>query len=63
MTLHTEHRPLQAYIDALAEAGFVIQRIREVTEPKPGRQVEPHPVVLARACHPVLMVPAHLAGP
>jgi ubiquinone/menaquinone biosynthesis C-methylase UbiE len=33
MTFHTEHRPLQVYVDALADAGFVIQRIREVTEP------------------------------
>jgi ubiquinone/menaquinone biosynthesis C-methylase UbiE len=36
MTFHTEHRPLQAYIDALADAGFVVQRIREVTEPNPA---------------------------
>ncbi len=35
MTFHTEHRPIQAYTDALANAGFVIERVREVGEPDP----------------------------
>lgn len=33
MTFHSEHRPLQAYADALADGGFVIERIREAAEP------------------------------
>lgn len=33
MTFKMEHRPLQAYADALAEAGFLIERIQEVGEP------------------------------
>jgi SAM-dependent methyltransferase len=33
MTFHTEHRPLQVYTDALGDAGFVIERMREVGEP------------------------------
>jgi SAM-dependent methyltransferase len=36
MTFHTEHRPLQDYTDALAEAGFLIERMREVGEPDPA---------------------------
>jgi SAM-dependent methyltransferase len=36
MTFHGEHRPLQAYTEALAEAGFVIQRLREPTSPDPA---------------------------
>jgi SAM-dependent methyltransferase len=32
MTFHSEHRPLHDYTDALAEAGFLIERIREVGE-------------------------------
>ena len=35
MTFHCEHRPLQAYSDALANAGFLIERIREVGDPSP----------------------------
>jgi len=30
MTFHTEHRPLQDYVDAVADAGLVVERIREV---------------------------------
>jgi SAM-dependent methyltransferase len=33
MTFHSEHRPLHDYTDALADAGFVIERLREVNEP------------------------------
>lgn len=36
MTFHSEHRPLQTYTDALADAGFVIERLREVSEPDPA---------------------------
>jgi SAM-dependent methyltransferase len=36
MTFHSEHRSLQAYIDALADVGFVIERLREVGEPNPA---------------------------
>jgi SAM-dependent methyltransferase len=36
MTFHSEHRPLQAYSDALANAGFLIERIREVGDPSPA---------------------------
>ena len=31
MDFHSEHRPLQAYADALEASGFVVERIREVT--------------------------------
>jgi hypothetical protein len=37
VTFHGEHRPLQAYTEALAEAGFVIERLREPTSPDPAR--------------------------
>jgi SAM-dependent methyltransferase len=30
MTFHSEHRPLHDYTDALAEAGYLIERLREV---------------------------------
>ena len=36
MTFHREHRPLQAYTQALTEAGFSIEQLREVTEPNPN---------------------------
>jgi hypothetical protein len=35
MTFHSAHRPLNDYTDALAEAGFLIERIREVGSPDP----------------------------
>ncbi len=35
MTFHFWHRPLQAYTEALADAGFLIERIREVGDPSP----------------------------
>ena len=35
MTFHSEHRSLQAYADALADAGFLIERIVEVADPDP----------------------------
>jgi SAM-dependent methyltransferase len=36
MTFHSEHRSLQAYTEALAELGFLIERLREVTETDPN---------------------------
>ncbi|MDE3085362.1 MAG: methyltransferase domain-containing protein [Acidobacteriota bacterium] len=35
MTFHSEHRPLQAYAEALEGAGLVVERIREVTVDDP----------------------------
>lgn len=35
MTYHGEHRPLHAYTEALADAGFVIDRLREQTSADP----------------------------
>lgn len=32
MTFHSRHRPLQAYTDALSDAGFLIDRLREPTK-------------------------------
>jgi SAM-dependent methyltransferase len=32
MTFHSRHRPLQAYTGALADAGFVLDRLREPTK-------------------------------
>jgi SAM-dependent methyltransferase len=36
MTFHSEHRPLSDYTEALHDAGFLIERLREPTDPKPG---------------------------
>lgn len=36
-TFHGEHRPLQAYTEALADAGFVLERLREPTDPDPAK--------------------------
>jgi len=36
MTFHSEHRPLQAYTDAIADAGLLIERVVEVREPDPS---------------------------
>jgi hypothetical protein len=35
MTYHGEHRPLQSYTEALTDAGFVINRLREPTTADP----------------------------
>jgi SAM-dependent methyltransferase len=35
MTYHGEHRPLQAYTEALSDAGFVINQLREPTSTDP----------------------------
>jgi SAM-dependent methyltransferase len=37
VTFHGEHRPLHAYTEALADAGFVIERLREPTNPDPAK--------------------------
>jgi SAM-dependent methyltransferase len=37
VTFHSEHRPLQAYTEALADAGFVIERLREPTNTDPAK--------------------------
>jgi SAM-dependent methyltransferase len=37
VTFHGEHRPLQAYTEALADAGLVIERLREPTSPDPAK--------------------------
>ena len=34
LLLESVHRPIQAYADALAEAGLLIERIREVALPE-----------------------------
>ncbi len=36
MTFHSEHRPLTDYTDALAEGGFMIERIGEIRDPDPS---------------------------
>lgn len=36
MTFASEHRPLQDYVAALADAGFVIETLKEVAEPDPA---------------------------
>jgi SAM-dependent methyltransferase len=46
MTFHGEHRPLQAYTEALTDAGFVIERLREVTDPDPERAWQRIPLFL-----------------
>jgi SAM-dependent methyltransferase len=37
VTFHGEHRPLQAYTEALAYAGLLIERLREPTNPDPAK--------------------------
>lgn len=32
MRFHSRHRPLTSYTEALADAGFVIERLEEVTD-------------------------------
>jgi SAM-dependent methyltransferase len=46
MAFHSEHRPLQAYTDALADSGFLIERIKEVTEPDPDDKWHRMPLFL-----------------
>jgi SAM-dependent methyltransferase len=37
VTFHGAHRPLQSYTEALADAGFLIERLLEPTTPSPAR--------------------------
>jgi SAM-dependent methyltransferase len=37
MTFHGLHRPLEAYVAALADAGLLVERMVEVPEPPPSR--------------------------
>jgi SAM-dependent methyltransferase len=46
MTFHSEHRPLQYYAEALADAGFVIERLREVGDPDPDDKWHRMPLFL-----------------
>jgi SAM-dependent methyltransferase len=46
MTFHSEHRPLHDYTDALAEAGFLIERIREVGDTDASRKWDRVPLFL-----------------
>ena len=36
MTFHSEHRPLQAYVDAAVDAGLMIDRLNEINDPDPA---------------------------
>jgi SAM-dependent methyltransferase len=46
VTFHGEHRPLQAYTEALTDAGFVIERLREPTNPDPAKPWRSVPLFL-----------------
>jgi SAM-dependent methyltransferase len=46
MTFHSEHRPLEAYSEALSDAGFLIERITEPTDPDPSRPWHRMPMFL-----------------
>jgi hypothetical protein len=46
MTFHSEHRPLEAYSAALSDAGFLIERITEPTDPDPSRPWHRMPMFL-----------------
>jgi SAM-dependent methyltransferase len=50
MTFHSEHRPLGAYVAALADAGFVIERLVEPTVPDPADKWARLPMFLDVAC-------------
>jgi SAM-dependent methyltransferase len=42
LTLVSIHRPLQAYSDALADAGFVVERLREIGRPQSAIRLARH---------------------
>ena len=46
MTFHSEHRPLGRYAAALSAAGFVIELLREVTDPTEGARWSRLPLFL-----------------
>lgn len=50
MTFHFEHRPLHYYADALADAGFVIERLTEPTETDPSDKWSTMPLFLDALC-------------
>jgi SAM-dependent methyltransferase len=53
MTFHSEHRPLHDYTGPLLDAGFVIERLREVGDPDPTDKWHRIPMFLhlrARRC-------------
>ena len=39
MTFYREHRPLQAYIDAVLGAGFIIEKLVELTDEADGKPI------------------------
>jgi SAM-dependent methyltransferase len=61
VTFHGEHRPLQAYAEALADAGLVIERLREPTSPDPAKPWHRVPLflnIVAALQRPALNAPA-----
>jgi len=46
MTFHSRHRPLQAYTEALADAGLLIERLREPTDDRPDAKWSRMPMFL-----------------
>ena len=61
VTFHGEHRPLQAYTEALADAGLVIERLREPSNPdraKPWHRVPLFLNIVAALQRPALNAPA-----
>ena len=61
VTFHGEHRPLQAYTEALADAGMVIERLREPTNPDPAKPWHRVPLflnIVAVLQRPALNAPA-----
>jgi ubiquinone/menaquinone biosynthesis C-methylase UbiE len=49
MTFHREHRPLKDYTRALTDAGFVIEELNELTDPRSaGRGIPMYLDILAR---------------
>lgn len=46
MTFWSAHRPTHDYTDALADAGFLIERLREVTDPRPAEKWHRIPLFL-----------------
>jgi SAM-dependent methyltransferase len=46
MTFVSDHRPLQDYAEALARAGFLIERLREPTDPDPDDAWHEFPMFL-----------------
>jgi SAM-dependent methyltransferase len=61
VTFHGEHRPLQEYAEALADAGLVIERLREPTNPDPAKPWHRVPLflnIVAALQRPALSAPA-----